>query len=103
MNKDKSEILEKIKTKLKSIFDPEIPVDIYELGLIYDIRLVEKKCEIDMTLTSPNCPEAQSIPNNVKKSIENLNAFDEVIVNIVWEPPWDKSKMSEVARVTLGF
>jgi len=56
-----------------------------------------------MTLTSPNCPEAQSIPNNVKKSIESLNTFDEVIVNIVWEPPWDKSKMSEVARVTLNL
>jgi len=103
MHKNRTEILERIKTKLKSIFDPEIPVDIYELGLIYDVRLVEKKCEIDMTLTSPNCPEAQSIPNNVKKSIESLNTFDEVIVNIVWEPPWDKSKMSEVARVTLNL
>jgi len=103
MNKDKFEILEKIKTKLKSIFDPEIPVDIYELGLIYDVRLMNNKCEIDMTLTSPNCPEAQSIPNNVKKSIESLNTFDEVIVNIVWDPPWDKTKMSEVARVTLNI
>jgi len=103
MNKDKSEILEKIKTRLKSIFDPEIPVDIYELGLIYDVRLMNNKCEIDMTLTSPNCPEAQSIPNNVKKSIESLNTFDEVIVNIVWDPPWDKTKMSEVARVTLNI
>jgi len=103
MNKDKSEILEKIKTKLKSIFDPEIPVDIFELGLIYDVRLMDNKCEIDMTLTSPNCPEAQSIPNNVKKSLESLNAFDEVIVNIVWDPPWDKTKMSEVARVTLNI
>ena len=103
MQIDNSEILDKIKIKLKSIFDPEIPVDIYELGLIYDVRLVEKKCEIDMTLTSPNCPEAQSIPNNVKKSIESLNTFDEVVVNIVWEPPWDKSKMSEVARVTLNL
>jgi len=103
MNKDKFEILEKIKTKLKSIFDPEIPVDIYELGLIYFVRLMNNKCEIDMTLTSPNCPEAQSIPNNVKKSIESLNTFDEVIVNIVWDPPWDKTKMSEVARVTLNI
>jgi len=103
MNKDRSEILEKIKTKLKSIFDPEIPVDIYELGLIYDVRLINNKCEIDMTLTSPNCPEAQSIPNNVKKCIESLNTFDEVIVNIVWDPPWDKTKMSEVARVTLNI
>jgi len=103
MNKDRSEILEKIKTKLKSIFDPEIPVDIYELGLIYDVRLINNKCEIDMTLTSPNCPEAQSIPINVKKCIESLNTFDEVIVNIVWDPPWDKTKMSEVARVTLNI
>jgi len=103
MNKDKSEILEKIKTKLKNIFDPEIPVDIYELGLIYDVRLTDNKCEIDMTLTSPNCPEAQSIPTNVKKSVESLNTFDEVVINIVWDPPWDKTKMSEVARVTLNL
>ena len=64
---DNSQKIDEIKDKLKTIFDPEIPVDIYELGLIYDVRLKDKNCEIDMTLTSPNCPEAQSIPNNVRK------------------------------------
>ena len=69
---DNSQKIEEIKDKLKTIFDPEIPVDIYELGLIYDVRLKDKNCEIDMTLTSPNCPEAQSIPNNVRKAVESL-------------------------------
>ena len=91
-----------LKDKLKTIFDPEIPVDIYELGLIYDVRLKDKNCEIDMTLTSPNCPEAQSIPNNVRKAVESLGHYDEVVVRIVWDPPWDKSKMSEVAKLALN-
>ena len=99
---DNSKKIEEIKDKLKTIFDPEIPVDIYELGLIYDVRLNEKSCEIDMTLTSPNCPEAQSIPNNVRKAVESLGHYDEVVVRIVWDPPWDKSKMSEVAKLALN-
>ena len=100
---DNSKKIEEIKDKLKTIFDPEIPVDIYELGLIYDVRLKDKICEIDMTLTSPNCPEAQSIPNNVRKAVESLGYYDEVIVHIVWDPPWDKSKMSEVAKLALNL
>ena len=99
---DHSQKIDEIKDKLKTIFDPEIPVDIYELGLIYDVRLKDKSCEIDMTLTSPNCPEAQSIPNNVRKAVESLGHYDEVVVRIVWDPPWDKSKMSEVAKLTLN-
>ena len=99
---DNSKKIEEIKDKLKTIFDPEIPVDIYELGLIYDVRLKDKYCEIDMTLTSPNCPEAQSIPNNVRKAVESLGHYDEVVVRIVWDPPWDKSKMSEVAKLALN-
>jgi len=100
---DNSKKIDEIKDKLKTIFDPEIPVDIYELGLIYDVRLKDKICEIDMTLTSPNCPEAQSIPNNVRKAVESLGRYEEVIVNIVWDPPWDKSKMSEVAKLALNL
>lgn len=100
---DHSQKIEQIKDKLKTIFDPEIPVDIYELGLIYDVRLKDKNCEIDMTLTSPNCPEAQSIPNNVRKAVESLGHYDEVVVKIVWDPPWDKSKMSEVAKLALNI
>ncbi len=100
---DNSQKISEIKDKLKTIFDPEIPVDIYELGLIYDVRLKDKICEIDMTLTSPNCPEAQSIPNNVRKAVESLGHYDEVIVHIVWDPPWDKSKMSEVAKLALNL
>ena len=100
---DNSKKIDEIKDKLKTIFDPEIPVDIYELGLIYDVRLKDKICEIDMTLTSPNCPEAQSIPNNVRKAVESLGYYDEVIVHIVWDPPWDKSKMSEVAKLALNL
>jgi FeS assembly SUF system protein len=99
---DANELGEKIVKVLKSIYDPEIPVDIYELGLIYDVRLKDKNCEIDMTLTSPNCPEAQSIPNNVRKAVESLGHYDEVVVRIVWDPPWDKSKMSEVAKLALN-
>jgi FeS assembly SUF system protein len=99
---DNSKKIDEIKDKLKTIFDPEIPVDIYELGLIYDVRLKDKSCEIDMTLTSPNCPEAQSIPNNVRKAVESLGHYDEVVVRIVWDPPWDKSKMSEVAKLALN-
>ena len=99
---DNSKKIEEIKDKLKTIFDPEIPVDIYELGLIYDVRLNDKICEIDMTLTSPNCPEAQSITNNVRKAVESLGHYDEVVVRIVWDPPWDKSKMSEVAKLALN-
>ena len=99
---DNSKKIEEIKDKLKTIFDPEIPVDIYELGLIYDVRLKDKNFEIDMTLTSPNCPEAQSIPNNVRKAVESLGHYDEVVVRIVWDPPWDKSKMSEVAKLALN-
>ena len=101
----KEEILDQIKNQIKTIFDPEIPVDIYELGLIYNVKLLHnnKKVEVEMTLTSPNCPEAQSIPNNVRKAIEFLDLFDEVIVKIVWDPPWDRTKMSEVAKLALNL
>ena len=94
---------EKIVKELKSIFDPEIPVDIYELGLIYDVRRDHKKVTLDMTLTSPHCPVAETLPMQVKRTVEEIGELEEVEVKIVWEPPWDKTKMSEAARLELGL
>ena len=89
---------------LKSIFDPEIPVDIYELGLIYEVKIdKDKNVAIDMTLTSPNCPVAESLPKEVKDSIMQLEEVDKVDLDLVWEPPWDKSMMSEAAKLELNL
>lgn len=95
---------DKIVEILKTIFDPEIPVDIYELGLIYEVRISkEGVVEIDMTLTSPNCPVAESLPKDVKKKVESVEGVSEAHVNIVFDPPWDKDMMSEEAKLELGF
>ena len=95
---------EKIIKVLKTIFDPEIPVDIYELGLIYDVFVNEDfDAKVLMTLTSPNCPVAETLPMQVKRTVEEISELDEVEVKIVWEPPWDKTKMSEAARLELGL
>jgi FeS assembly SUF system protein len=100
MNKLKDKIIEEIK----KIFDPEIPVNIYELGLIYKIEVDEKnKVNVDMTLTSPNCPVAESLPNEVKENIMKVEGVSEVNLNLVWEPPWDKDKMSEAAKLELNL
>ena len=89
---------------LKEIYDPEIPVNIYELGLIYEINPKEdKKVEIVMTLTAPNCPIADQILEDVKSRIEMLDAIDECIVTLVFDPPWDQSMMSEEALLELGM
>ena len=99
-----SDIKNRIIEEIKKIHDPEIPVNIYELGLIYKIDIDEKnKVNIDMTLTSPNCPVAESLPNEVKDNIRNVEGVSEVNLNIVWEPPWDKDKMSEVAKLELNL
>ena len=95
---------EKIVKELKSIFDPEIPVDIYELGLIYDVFVNEdNEVKILMTLTSPNCPVADWLPESVKQSIMRVEGVTDVDLKLVWEPPWDKSKMSEAALVELNL
>ena len=95
---------DKIVEILKTIFDPEIPVDIYELGLIYEVRISkEGVVEIDMTLTSPNCPVAESLPKDVKEKVERVEGVNEAHVNIVFDPPWDKDMMSEEAKLELGF
>jgi FeS assembly SUF system protein len=106
-NMDKEAIREledNIIAALKEIFDPEIPVDIFELGLIYEVKIKpEGFVEIDMTLTSPNCPVAESLPVDVKNKVESVEGVDEAKVNIVFDPPWDKDMMSEEAQLELGF
>lgn len=95
---------DKIVEVLKTIYDPEIPVDIYELGLIYEVRISkEKHVDIEMTLTSPNCPVAESLPKDVKEKIEAIDEVSTVDVQIVFDPPWDKDMMSEEAKLELGF
>ena len=102
--KKMSELKEKIVTEIKKIYDPEIPVNIYELGLIYKIEIKEaKKVNIDMTLTSPNCPVAESLPRMVKDNILKLDGVDDVNLNLVWDPPWTKDKMSEAAKLELNL
>ena len=103
MNEKETKLMDKIVEKLKTVYDPEIPVDIYELGLIYDVRIDQKKATLDMTLTSPHCPVAETLPMEVKRSVEQISELEEVEVKIVWEPPWDKTKMSEAARLELGL
>jgi len=101
MNDIKNKVIEVVK----KIYDPEIPVNIYELGLIYKIEVDEKnKVNVDMTLTSPNCPVAESLPNEVKNNImKEIDEISEVNLNLVWEPPWDKDKMSEAAKLELNL
>ena len=99
-----SELKEKVILEIKKIYDPEIPVNIYELGLIYNINIDEKnKVKIDMTLTSPNCPVAESLPNNVKDNVLKVDGVSGVDLKLVWEPPWDKDKMSEAAKLELNL
>jgi FeS assembly SUF system protein len=99
-----SDIKNKVIEAVKKIFDPEIPVNIYELGLIYKIDVDEKnKVNVDMTLTSPNCPVAESLPNEVKENIKKVEGVSDVNLNLVWEPPWDKDKMSEAAKLELNL
>ena len=94
----------KIISEIKKIYDPEIPVNIYELGLIYKIEISdEKKVNIEMTLTSPNCPVAESLPNSVKDNILKIDGVSNVELKLVWDPPWTKDKMSEAAKLELNL
>jgi FeS assembly SUF system protein len=89
---------------LKSIFDPEIPVDIYELGLIYEVKITDDGfVHIEMTLTSPNCPVAESLPADVEEKVGKIEGATGAKVNIVFEPPWTQDMMSEEAKLELGF
>ena len=99
-----SDIKNRVIEAVKKIYDPEIPVNIYELGLIYKIEVDEKnKINIDMTLTSPNCPVAESLPKDVKENIMKVEGVSDVNLNLVWEPPWNKDKMSEAAKLELNL
>ena len=100
----KKKIEDKIINVLKAIFDPEIPVDIYELGLIYEIKIDDEfNTEIIMTLTSPNCPVAESLPKEVEDKVGEVHGVKSSKVNIVFDPPWDKDMMSEEAKLDLGM
>ena len=98
------ELKDKIITEIKKIYDPEIPVNIYELGLIYDIIVDNKNnVKINMTLTTPNCPVAESLPNEVKNSVKAIKDTNSVDLELVWDPPWDKSMMTEAAKLELNL
>ena len=95
---------EKVITEIKKIYDPEIPVNIYELGLIYDIKVVnENTAKVKMTLTSPNCPVAESLPKEVEDGIMQVEEIEKVELDLVWDPPWDKDMMSEAAKLELNL
>jgi len=104
MSKSIEKLSDQIIGALDEIYDPEIPVSIYELGLIYDVRInKEKEVQIIMTLTSPSCPVAESLPEEVKLEVEKISGVKSAKVEITFEPPWDKSMMSEEAKLELGF
>ena len=99
------ELNEKVIAMLRTVFDPEIPVNIYDLGLIYRIE-INDECDwlqVDMTLTAPNCPAAGFIVEDVRQKLETIENFKRVDVNLVFEPEWDKDMMSEEAKLELGF
>lgn len=101
---DTQELGEKIVRVLKTIYDPEIPVDIYELGLIYDVFVNEEMdVRILMTLTSPNCPVAESLPVEVEEKVKSLDELHDVEVELTFDPPWSQDLMSEEAKLELGF
>ena len=99
-----SDLKKKAIQEIKKIYDPEIPVNIYELGLIYKIEVNDKNViNIDMTLTTPNCPVADSLPKMVKDNIMKIKDVSDVKLNLVWDPPWTKDKMSEAAKLELNL
>ncbi len=97
------ELKEKIINEIRKIYDPEIPVNIYELGLIYDIKVEKDTAKIIMTLTSPNCPVAESLPKEVKDIAMQVEGIEKVVLDLVFEPPWNKSMMSESAKLELNL
>jgi FeS assembly SUF system protein len=98
------ELKQKVIEKLQTIFDPEIPVNIYELGLIYEVNVLPiNNVQIVMTLTSPGCPAAQTIPVEVDQKVREIEGVNDVHVAVTWTPPWNKSMMSEAAQLELGF
>lgn len=101
---DNADLENLVIAQLKTIFDPEIPVNIYDLGLIYGVKVDESQhVYIQMTLTSPGCPVAQTFPGTVEKSVNEVPGVTDCTVELVWEPPWTQERMSEVARLELGM
>ena len=96
-------IKERIIEEIRKIYDPELPVNIYELGLIYDIKVEGRKVKIKMTLTTPNCPVAESLPKEVKEGAMQVEGIDDVDLQLVWDPPWTKDMMSDAAKLELNL
>ena len=97
------EIKDKIIEEIKKIYDPELPVNIYDLGLIYDVQVNQKKAKIKMTLTTPNCPVAESLPMEVEEKVKSLDEVKSAEVEMTFDPPWSKDLMSEEAKLELGM
>ncbi|MGE5431148.1 MAG: SUF system Fe-S cluster assembly protein [Syntrophomonadaceae bacterium] len=101
---DKKFLEQEVIQTLKTCYDPEIPVDIYELGLIYEINIDdENNVHIKMTLTSPACPVAGSLPGEVQQKLKTIPGINDVYIELVWNPPWDRDMMSDIAKIELGF
>ena len=98
------ELKEKIISEIKKIYDPEIPVNIYDLGLIYDVKVDEKNnVDVKMTLTTPNCPVAESLPMEVENTVKEVKEVNKVNLELVWDPPWDKSMITEAGKLELNL
>ena len=94
---------DQVISEIRKIYDPEIPVNIYELGLIYDVSVKDKDVSVKMTLTTPNCPVAESLPKEVKEGAMQVAGIDDVDLELVWDPPWNKEMMSEAAKLELNL
>ena len=97
------ELKDQVINEIKKIYDPEIPVNIYELGLIYDVIVEKNHVKIKMTLTTPNCPVAESLPKEVKEGAMQVEGVDDVNLELVWDPPWNKDMMSDAAKLELNL
>jgi len=97
------DLREQVIAEIRKIYDPEIPVNIYELGLIYDVKVKNDTASIKMTLTSPNCPVAESLPQDVKDSAMQVDGIENVDLDLVWDPPWTRDMMSEAAQLELNL
>ena len=97
------DVKNKIIEEIRKIYDPELPVNIYELGLIYDIKVNGRKADIKMTLTTPNCPVAESLPKEVKDAVIQVEGIEDVDLQLVWDPPWNKDMMSEAAKLEMNL
>jgi len=101
---EQARLTDGIVAALKTVYDPEIPADIYEIGLIYRIDIADDRAvTVDMTMTTPNCPSAQELPKMVENAVASVPGVGEVKINVVWDPPWDPSRMSDEARLTLNM